>query len=366
METNGVTEAKSVKEARFTSEPRPVTGRANGKLLLFGEHAAVHGYPAVGVSLSQEMQVSIEPAGAAEWEAPGLPEQEKSAVIAVIETLQQIIPGAAALPKGRITITSSIPRGSGFGSSAALCGALARAFACYAGNLTEKTGGPKVTEPDAPRADRETAPESSGVSSVQEWEWAHVGEKQFHGTPSGIDTGLSLHRGLYGFRMQPPALPNLISLPGGPLHLVIGAVPRNNGAKETIASIGRAVAEGEKKTRDILAQLGTISEEAIRLLSVTWGPENVRSLSLRELGILMNRAHTALSRLDLSTPELEFLLTKGKEYGALGGKLSGAGGGGAFYLLYRDERSARRAGDTLNNSAASHGIETAAFYYHHD
>ena len=38
-------------------------GKAHGKLLLFGEHSAVYGHPAVGVSLPEQTTVRLDDCG---------------------------------------------------------------------------------------------------------------------------------------------------------------------------------------------------------------------------------------------------------------------------------------------------------------
>ena len=128
-------------------------------MLLFGEHAAVYGHPALGVSLPWTLELKIIPvadaghAGSrrATEPLPALPEQV-AAMLAV--------PHLHAV----VEIRSQIPIGLGFGSSAALCVAAERALTSAA-----------VPPPSAATA----------------WRGAHERERVFHGTPSGADTGLA-------------------------------------------------------------------------------------------------------------------------------------------------------------------------------
>ena len=206
----------------------------------------------------------------------------------------------------------------GFGSSAALCVALSAAVAAWRGEEDQ----------------------------LRIWEWAHRGEKLFHGTPSGIDTGLALLGGLYSFRPNPPELPAAENLKGVALHLVVGAVPRRENAGALIGGLRDKMLGGDENTSTILEGLGKLAERAGEIL------RGRRELSGEEsapemLGELAREAQEYLSRLGLNTPELVRLLEQGTAQGALGGKLSGAGGGGAFFLIYPDPQSARRAASAL-------------------
>ena len=139
-----------------------LTGRATGKLLLFGEHAAVYGHPALGISLPWTAGAEDHPRCRRRPRrfAPG----------------HRATPGAAGASSPRcspcrhlhavVEIRSQIPIGLGFGSSAALCVAAERA-------------------PDERRVRRRP-----GAAAV--WRTAPMNrERVFHGTPSGADTGLA-------------------------------------------------------------------------------------------------------------------------------------------------------------------------------
>jgi mevalonate kinase len=310
-----------------------LTGEASGKLLLFGEHAAVHGHPAIGLSLPMQLRVDIVLTGSKKWQIIGIPIPDENAVIQLLSGLEKIIPGFDRSLKGTVRISSTIPIGVGFGSSAALCGALARAMSA----LWKKRNPHSMFD---------------SLQTRDVWAWAHEAEKIFHGTPSGIDTGLSLHRGLYGFLPQSLGLPEIVHLNTGPLYLVAGAVPRKDGAKKLIAGIGRAVSRGDRDVLGKLSDLGHLAGRAMNLLS------NERSNSFDELGRLALNGQDILASLGLSTPEIDVLLSLGLKHGAAGGKLSGAGGGGAFFLVYRDEQAALEGVEILRKAAQSSGIKT--------
>ncbi len=303
-------------------------GVGHAKLLLFGEHAAVHGHPAVGLSLSETTvaEVVLEPRPG--WRLPGGRAGARGGKDALLVQMLSLLHGLARGPGpggGQARFTSDIPPGLGFGSSAALCAAAAAA-------LGAKSAG-----------------------TAQLWAWAHEAERLFHGTPSGIDTGLALLDGLYLFQPQPPGLPAARRLAGLPLDLVVGAVPRHGDTGELVRGLRERVSGGDHGAAGSLRELGRIARQAADLLN---GPGE-REKRLARLGELANAAQVLLAGQGLSTAELDGLLKEGKACGALGGKLSGAGGGGAFFLVCPRADSAERIAARLRASALRAGLPTA-------
>ena len=290
------------------------TGHATGKLLLFGEHAAVYGHPALGISLPWRLELKISAVaetGRADSRhgsatPPPLPEQLR----AILGT-----PGMHAV----VEIRSQIPSALGFGSSAALCVAAERALAGA------------------------VAPHRSAAAA---WRGAHERERVFHGTPSGADTGLAALAGAgYLTWASSGALPRYHPLPAAELHLVVAAVPRSGNTRAHIAAVAQRMRAGDTATRDTLRRLGRCSTEA-RALLLEPGP------SANDLGVVADRAQWMLAELGLGDRTQERLLHAGRAAGASGGKLSGAGGGGACFLVCRDARIAARVLAAIGEQAA--------------
>jgi mevalonate kinase len=301
-------------------------GEGHAKLLLFGEHAAVHGHPAVGLSLAGTTVAELAPDDAGGWRFPGREREAGQAELLerMLSRLHELVLGTGP-GGGEARFTSDIPRGLGFGSSAALCAAAASAL----GSGAAETG--------------------------RIWAWAHEAERLFHGTPSGIDTGLALLDGLYLFQPAPSGLPQHRRLTGLPLDLVVGAVPRRRDTATLVRGMRERLASGDRRANAALSELGAFARRAADLLE---GPGE-REARLEGLGELANSAQRLLAGQELSTPEMDGLLREGLSCGALGAKLSGAGGGGAFFLICPRADDAARIAERLKSVAGGKGLPTA-------
>ncbi len=301
-------------------------GTGNAKLLLFGEHSAVYGFPSLGLGLPASARIEISVEGHRGWSFPDLRGEDGIRFGEFLEYAASILPKIAK-GGGTIRVSSTIPRGLGFGSSAAICVGLAKAF----------------------------APEDATATDI--WLLAHRAEGFFHGTPSGIDTGLSLLGDLRSFRPSPPALPATGTLRGFPLHFVIGAVTRRASTSAQVTALGERLASGDDRAGRLVEELGGIAEKAITCMEEGDGD---RPEAMDRLGALLAAAHSALGELGLGDPRIDRLLRRGIELGAGGGKQSGSGGGGAFFLIYPSRDAAGVGAKALAEFARLEGIALAA------
>jgi mevalonate kinase len=279
-------------------------GTAHAKLLLFGEHAAVHGHPAVGLTLPWTLTVTHTPAPAWDVSAWGIYAEPVRRLVDRLTDLARERDLPPPLP-GRLDAASDIVPAGGFGSSAALCAAMVNLF----------------------------FPEL-GAEAKDELAWR--AEFLFHGTPSGIDTALAFRRGCWALEPctpgQTPATARALPHPG--LTLVVGSVAREGDTKSLVASVSRRMEAGDRAVRGAIDRLGGLAREAADRIE-TGGAVTP----------LVAEARTELRSLGLETPALTAAIDAGLACpGALAGKLSGAGGGGAFYLLFAD---AGRAGQAV-------------------
>lgn len=300
-----------------------------GKLLLFGEHAAVYGKPAVGISLPYFTEAKLSHSRDKEERLNffGVPREYHNIVLDLVTHINSEL--SMSLDGFDLHLRSTLPTGIGLGSSAALCVAVASTLK----SLNQKKS--VTTNPNH-----------------KIWEIANRGERLFHGTPSGIDTGLSLFGGLQAFYPSPPALPRQRSLKGRNFFLLIGSIPRLGNTRSLVNMIREGMKNQDPVTMEGVTTLGELAEKAIDILGAeqTAGYDKINERdAASQLGSLATKAQECLACLGLSTPILDDLISEAVRLGSLGGKLSGAGGGGAFFLMFHDETGLRNGIDGLHH-----------------
>jgi len=278
---------------------------APGKAILFGEHAVVYGQPALAIPLTQvQATAAIQPGGNEFWiEAPDVRRRYTLAEAAPDDALAAAVrltcarAGEAAPPPAVLSLASRIPIASGLGSGAAACTAVVRATAQLLG---------------CPLDD-------SDVSAI-----VFETEKMLHGTPSGIDnTVVAFGLPVYFVRGQPP-VPLRAALS---FQLLIGDTGVASPTKAAVADVRAAWQKDPQRYQKIFQAVGDLAREARNII------EGRGNRPAAFLGELMNRNHALLRELDVSSPELENLVTAARAAGALGAKLSGAGRGGSMLAL---------------------------------
>lgn len=336
---------------------------AHGKLLLFGEHAAVYGYPALGTSLPLSLEIRISPGMDSSHQSPlqpplidgqffpGLNREEEEAAGQLLETAETLNP-QIRFPAASYILEGNIPRSSGFGSSAALCVAFAR----YINSLWESTETALVhVLPNFQHGWSETEQRQYLL-----WHIANELEKVFHGSPSGIDTGLAIHSGLTAFFPRSRRLPDILPLPSpqSDIWIIYGSVPRVGNTKELVGRIQKGMLEERPKIVDAVGNLGEIAHQAIDLFAPQQSDRKTEARQISEtLGSLADKAGEQLKALKLNSPDMDRILDKARKLGAGGGKLSGAGGGGAFWISAVTEDQAKDLREQLTAFAMNKHIK---------
>ena len=287
-------------------------GRAQGKVILVGEHAVVYGVPAIALGIDR---------GAVADARPTKGESTLEVRLAGAEPIR-VLEGEEAEPLGRaftalmksarsahdvgtvaVEVSTDLPAGAGLGCSAALGVAIARALG------------------------------ASNDDEVREhaMEW----ERVFHGNPSGIDAAVAALGGTLLFQWRDDETHiEPVSLPGAaPLVVVVGHSGSASSTKTMVESVARQQAANPKLAQKTFDAIGAIVRNA--RLAIEAG-------DLEALGKLLDMNQMLLAGLLLSTQEIEAMCACARVAGALGAKLTGAGGGGCVIALADSTASAER------------------------
>lgn len=290
-------------------------GFGRGKVILLGEHAVVHGYPAIAVGIERGVRAEaspsdrdvllLEPWGLRLEPDPEGEEPLQRAFAAVLETYGE-------RPPLRVSGVAELPAGAGLGCSAAIGVAVLDAIDAALG--------------------RERSRAELGEAAL-------VWEKVFHGNPSGIDNTMSALGGVALFRRGEPLQPLRSNKP---LHLVVAYSGESSSTKEMVASVRRQLEQDRDRVVKTFEGIETLVRNA--KLAIEAG-------DLVALGQLLDLNHTLLSSLMLCTTKLDSMCQAAREAGALGAKMTGAGGGGCMFALAPKREQAERLRDVLGGDA---------------
>ncbi len=289
-------------------------GFGRGKVILLGEHAVVHGYPAIAAgiergvvaeaSVSDRDLLTLSP-----WDMEVRPDSTGEPLTRAFATA---LSSFANRPPIEVRAEVGLPGGAGLGCSAAIGVAVLHAI--------DETLGSELSRAElAKRA----------------YEW----EKIFHGNPSGIDNTMSAVGGVALFRKGEPLRPLRSNKP---LHLVVGYSGQSPSTKEMVSSVARQLDSDPVRVKkafeaiEVLVRNGTLAIEA---------GDHVA------LGQLLDLNHTILSSLMLCTTKLDEMCQTAREAGALGAKMTGGGGGGCMIALVPKREEAVRIRGVLGEDA---------------
>jgi len=299
-------------EADGDSRQTPlVSSYAPGKVVLFGEHAVVYGYPGISAAINTGLRATIsrDPDGPRVLNPrfrSSFPVPHSDSDIRMLSKGADLALEMYGLEKERIAIDieSDIVPGMGLGFSAAFSVALCRAFR-----------------------------HMNGCDPATPWDNGLFDEAQrlegvFHGNPSGIDAATILSNGLLWFRKGPPRELLPLRIPAPVIGVVCIVEPAAR-TLEMVALLSRRRAQNPSVIDGVLDEIGLVTVDAAIALGRGDTPA---------AGRLMFRNHELLARLGLSTPGLDRAVKHLLDYGVLGAKLSGGGGGGAVVALVRPEK----------------------------
>lgn len=311
------------------------TASAPGKIILFGEHAVVHGRPALAAPVTQvhaDVDIAASDRPGIWIDAPGISLRCELNALPSDHPIASVINNfftPLSSPHFReskmegqrgvkITITSTIPVASGLGSGAAVTVALVRALAAHF---------------------------NVPMSAEEVNAFAYEIEKIHHGTPSGIDnTVITYAKPVYFVRGQPIETFTV----GEPFTIVIGDTGISAPTKEAVGDVRKLWEADREKWEGVFDQIGRIVKEA---------REKIESGKWKDLGGLMNDNHALLQQMTVSSPELDRLVEAARKGGALGAKLSGGGRGGNMIALV-EPSDAEAVVRSLKEAGAKNAIVT--------
>lgn len=373
---------------------------APGKVIVFGEHAVVHGRAAMAASISLRSYLLVTALSKSQrtiqlvfpdvgldhtWNIDDLPWQvfSKAArkpryydmvtaldpeLVAAMQPHIEKVSAHVGSEKRRIhqsaasaflylflclntpsaqaciyTLRSTLPIAAGLGSSASICVCIAAALLKQIHVLS----GPHHDQPE----------EEVDLQLERINKWAFVGELCIHGNPSGVDNTVSTRGRAVLFKRldysKPPIATPLKDFPELPLLLINTKQPRSTATEVAkVAGLKKKYPTVTESTLDSIDQV-TMSAHSL-ITSEKFDPSSEENIE--HLGDLFRINHGLLVSLGVSHPKLEHIREL-VDYADIGWtKLTGAGGGGcAITLLKRDVHPA--ALDDLKRKFEEAGFE---------
>ncbi|KAK7681043.1 hypothetical protein QCA50_015880 [Cerrena zonata] len=349
---------------------KPFFVSSPGKVILFGEHSAVYSKPAIAAALDLRAYLLVKPSEdpniirldfpdiglSHSWNKNDIPWTKIKEYVQAKEGKPQIseelIPEIIDLlsdnlnvPGMLYSVRSTLPIGAGLGSSAAIAVCLASAMSILGGHVAKAS-----VDYDA----KSTSKNHEDEEFIDKW--SLMGEKCFHGNPSGIDNAVATHGGAVMFqRMKNPAAPsvrtNMRNFPPISLLLTNTKIPRSTAA--LVAGVSALNTKYSKTSASILDAMEHLANEAYQVMvKPFFGPEETRTL--RELTEIN---HGLLVALGVSHPSLEKIKIIGDSHRIGATKLTGAGGGGCAITLLNENVSKAELDNSLEEFEAN-GFET--------
>lgn len=243
------------------------------------------------------------------------------------------------------TLRSTIPIGSGLGSSASITVCLSAALLLQIRILA----GPHQDQPK----------EEAELQIERINRWAFVGEMCIHGNPSGVDNTVSSGGKAVLFKREdygkPPTVTPLRNFPELPLMLVNTRQSRSTAVE--VAKVGALKKAHPVVTDLMLESIDKVTESAHHLISSSSSCSKYQDEAfLQRFGELIRMNHGLLVSLGVSHPRLERIRELVDHAGIGWTKLTGAGGGGCAITMLKPDVDATVL-QQLKSNLDSEGFE---------
>nr|POE82765.1 putative mevalonate kinase [Quercus suber] len=252
--------------------------------------------------------------------------------------------GSASSSACIYALRSTIPVGVGLGSSASVSVCMAAALLLQCRALA------------GPHPDQMTKESEDQLERINRW--AFVGEMLIHGNPSGVDNTVATNGHAVLFQRpdytKPPEVTILRDFPELPLLLIDTCQPKSTASE--VAKVGALKAAHPRVAEGIFDAIDAIVRSAHDLVThEDFDPKS--PTNIQHLGELMSVNHGLLTGLGVSHPKLERLRYLVDQAGVGWTKLTGAGGGGCAITLMKPQTAAALTqlnGETAFGKSAGH------------
>ena len=291
-----------------------------GKIILFGEHAVVYGKPAIAAPVNSlttnvKLKITDDEISKIIITDKSLTPEERNRLEELLELVKKEL---VIKDNFHITIDSSVPISSGMGSSASLCVSIVKSLLLHKNNSVD------VEE----------------LSKL-----ALIGEKIFHGNPSGIDTNVISYNQTLFFQKKKK---NEFIKIKKPLNILIADSGIKGSTKRAVSLVKKKYEENKiiySKIFDDMEKISIVSKKAIE------------EGDIEKLGRMMTLNHALLKMIGVTNEKLDYMFSSAIDYGAYGAKISGAGMGGNIIALVKEE-DIENITEALRENGAVHVYHT--------
>ncbi|TID27842.1 mevalonate kinase [Venturia nashicola] len=254
--------------------------------------------------------------------------------------------GSPKSPPCVYTLRSTIPIGAGLGSS----GSIAVCLSCALLLQIRALSGPHQDQPS----------EESELQIERISRWAFVAELCVHGNPSGVDNTVSAGGKALFFQRpnysKPPIVRPMRDFPELPLLLVNTGQTRSTATE--LAKVEKLKVTHPQTTNLVLDAIDSVTRSAFDLITqADFDPDDPDSL--QHLGELITLNHGLLVSLGVSHPKLERIRALIDHTGIGWTKLTGAGGGGCAITILKPSSTTNTVTDPTHRADVLTALENS-------